>query len=317
MKRIFSLSAVALLLLATTASAQLMGSGRLWISGDGGVPHMTAAIDGDISDLTDNGYALSWKPSDIFTWGDLYGYSRDTDLESQRIRVYAIDVDNNLYLADGEDASENGTDADWQGNYYLTWDEDNLYMAADNVDNHYDVTQGPDDADWAFWKRDMTFLAFDVLNIGGVEGERRGLPLLFIHPLNSDEAVYSLQFQSNTEVGGDALQVMYGDDPGFFLGAELAGGPSDTGYWWEVSIPWDLLFFAEPDARSNVGDGYQFRLRYIVADPDGDDGYGQTYWGGDQGNLSNLDWWPQWYLTQELNTAVAATTWGTVKQLYK
>jgi hypothetical protein len=318
MKRIMALGLIALFLTATTASAQLMGSGRYWLSGDGGIPMYTPTVDGDVSDMVANGYHLWWKPSDVFAWGDMYGYSADSNLEARRIRVYAIDVDNNLYLADGEDPAENGTDADWQGNYYLSWDADNLYMAANNVDNHYDVIQGPDDADWAFWKRDMAFLAFDMLNIGGVEGERFGMPLLFIHPMNADEAVYSIQYQSNSEVGGDALQVMYGDDPDFFLGAELYGGPDAKGYHWEINIPWDLLFQMVPDARGNVGVGYQFKLRYIVGDPDGDDLYGQTYWGGDQNNLGNVDWWPVWTLTEELNqTAVESSTWGAVKQLVR
>jgi hypothetical protein len=317
MKRIHGFGLIVLLAFATTASAQLMGSGRYWISGDGGVPQYTATVDGNVTDMIANGYHMGWKPSDIFAWGDMYGYSADSNLEARRIRVYAIDVDNNLYLADGEDPAENGTDADWQGNYYLSWDADNLYMAANNVDNHYDVVQAPATADWGFWQRDMTFLAFDPLNIGGTEAERYGMPLIFVHPMNADEAVFSIQFQSNSEVGGTAVQVMYGDDPDFFLGAELFGGPTATGYSWEINIPWDLIFVFLPESRDMVGMGYQFKLRYIVADPDGDDSYGQTYWGGDQNNLGNLDWWPVWYLTDTVTTAVESTTWGAVKELYR
>ncbi|MEW6755711.1 MAG: hypothetical protein AB1505_32745 [Candidatus Latescibacterota bacterium] len=318
MRRFMAFGLVCLFVLAGAASGQLMGSGRYWISGNGGIPMYTPAVDGNVSDLMANGYHLSWKPSDIFAWGDQYGYSQDSDLESRRIRVYAIDVDNNLYLADGEDPAENGTDADWQGNYYISWDDENLYMAANHVDNHYDVTQAPATADWGFWQRDMTFLAFDLLNIGGVEAERAPLPLVFVHPMNLDEAVFSMQFQATPEVGGTAVQAMYGNDPDFFMGAQLFGGPTDQGYSWEAAIPWDLLFKYQPDARGNVGVGYQFRMRYIVADPDGDDGYGQTYFGGDQTNLGNVSWWPMWTLVSQLGpTAVEQSTWGLVKQLQR
>ena len=318
MNRYTWIAAVGLLAFATTVSAQLMGSGRNWISGDGAVPRHTEAIDGDITSIKAEGYHLSWKPSDIFAWGDAYGYNADSNLEAVRVAVRAIDVDNNLALAEGEDPADKATDADWQGNYYHSWDADNFYVAADNVDNHYDVIQGPDDAEWAFWKRDMTMLAFDLLNIGGNEADRFGLPVVMVHPMNLDEAVFSMQMTTKSEVGGAAIDVMYGNDPEYFMGADLMGGPSATGYWWETSLPWDLLFQFVPDARGNVGPGYEFRLRYIVADPDGDDGYGQTFWGADNTNLGNLSWWPQWSLAEEKSpTAVEESTWGTVKALYQ
>jgi hypothetical protein len=309
--------AVGLLTLATTASAQLMGSGRYWISGNGVIPNHTEAIDGDISGIKADGYHLFWKPSDIFAWGDAYGYSADTNLEKVRVNIRAIDVDNNLALAEGEDAADKATDADWQGNYFHSWDADNFYVAADNIDNHYDVIQGADDADWAFWKRDMSMLAFDQLNIGGAQADRFGMFTVMIHPMNIDDAVFSLQVTTNSEVGGDAIDVMYGDDPDFFMGAELAGGPSADGYWWEAKLPWDLVFQFTPEGRDTVGDGYEFHMRYIVADPDGDDAYGQTFWGSDYSNLENIDWWPVWSLAQEKSTAVEESTWGSVKALYQ
>ena len=108
MKRTLLLSAIALMALATVAGAQLMGNGQYWYSGDGGIPKFTPAdvLDGNISDMKANGYHLWWGPSDVFSWGDTYGYSVDTNLESARLVVRAFDLDNNLYCAEGEDPAE-------------------------------------------------------------------------------------------------------------------------------------------------------------------------------------------------------------------
>ena len=120
MKRVSYLALLGLTALATAAGAQMMGNGNYWHSGDGGIPKYTPNVDGNVGDLEGNGYHLDWKPSDIWAWGDKYGYTQDSDLLSRRIRVYAIDVDNTLYLADGEDPAENGTDADLSCNYYFS-----------------------------------------------------------------------------------------------------------------------------------------------------------------------------------------------------
>ena len=96
MKRVLCNSLAAALLLATTASAQLMGNGVYWKSGEGGVPKFSPNVDGNTRDMERGAYHLSWAPSDIWAWGDAYGYSKDSNLEARRIRVYAIDVDNNL-----------------------------------------------------------------------------------------------------------------------------------------------------------------------------------------------------------------------------
>jgi hypothetical protein len=117
---------------------------------------------------------------------------------------------------------------------------------------------------------------------------------------------------------GEATAVLYGNDPGYFLGAQHFGGPNATGYYVETSVPWDLVFLFDPDSRSNVGDGYAFRGRFIIPDPDGDNSYGQTYFGGDQGNLGENNRWPRFVLQEDLTpTAVESSTWGSVKNLYK
>jgi len=316
MKRFVLLSIVGTLFLASVAGAQLMGNGVFWKSGDGGIPNFTEAIDGDISQIKANGYHLSWGPSDIFAWGDKYGYSKETDLESRRIRVYAIDVDNNLYLADGEDPAENGTDADLTTHYYFSWDDDNLYMAGDNIDNHYDIVQHPDNTDSAFWQRDTFWITID-LSDGTGPNNGTNIADYRACPCNADEAVGSIQIANYDE--GTGTQVLYGDDPSYFLGADLVGGPNDTGYWFETNAPWDLLFLFQPDLRSNVGEGFAFRGRFIIPDPDGDDSYGQTYFGGDQNDLGTNAKWPRFVLTADSSapTAVESSTWGSVKALYQ
>lgn len=318
MNRFIIASAAGLIALGTAASAQLMGNGVFWKSGDGGIPQYSPTVDGNVSDMVANGYRLSWAPSDIWAWGDAYGYNRDSDLESRRIRVYAIDVDNNLYLADGEDPAENGTDADLTTNYYFAWDEDNLYIAADNVDNHYDVvenqTDGPNPD--AFWQRDTFWITFDLSDGTGANNGNNIVDFRSA-PVNVDEATFSMQVGHFQD--GEATAVLYGNDPGYFLGASHFGGPSDTGYYIETSVPWDLIFLFDPDSRGNVGDGFAFRGRFIIPDPDGDDNYGQTYFGGDQTNLGENNRWPRFVLQQGLSTptAVESSTWGTVKSLYK
>jgi len=318
MNRIIYSGLVGIAALTTAASAQLMGNGVYWYSGDGGIPHYTPTVDGDVTDMEANGYHLSWKPSDINRWGDTYGYSRDSDLESRRIRIYAIDVDNNLYLADGEDPAENGTDADLVTNYYFSWDEDNFYIAANNIDNHYDIiedqTNGPNPD--AFWQRDTFWITFDLSD---GTGANNGSNIVDFRsgPVNADEAVFSMQVGHFQD--GEATAVLYGNDPGYFLGAQHFGGPNATGYYIETSVPWDLIFLFDPDSRGNVGDGYAFRGRFIIPDPDGDDSYGQTYFGGDQDNLGENNRWPRFVLQEDLSqvTAVESSTWGSVKNLYK
>jgi hypothetical protein len=318
MKRVFYTGLVAVAALATSAGAQLMGNGHFWKSGDGGIPHYTPTVDGNVSDMEANAYHLSWAPSDIWAWGDAYGYSRDTDLVSRRIRVYAIDVDNNLYLADGEDPAENGTDVDLTTNYYFSWDENNLYIAANNIDNHYDVvedrTNGPNDD--AFWQRDTFWISIDLSDGTGPNNGNNIVEFRSL-PVNIGDAVSVMQVAHYQD--GTATQVNYGNDPDYYLGAQHFGGPNATGYYIETSVPWDLIFLFDPDNRSQVGAGFAFRGRFIIPDPDGDDLYGQTYFGGDQGNLGENNRWPRFVLQQNLSapTAVESSSWGAVKKLYE
>jgi hypothetical protein len=316
MNRFIFASAVGLMALGSAASAQLMGNGVFWYSGDGGVPQYTPSVDGDVSDMVANGYHLSWSPSDINNWGDTYGYTQDSNLEARRIRIYAIDADNNLYLADGEDPAENGTDADLVTNYYFSWDENNLYIAADNIDNHFDIienqTDGPNPD--AFWQRDTFWITFDLSDGTGANNGNNIVDFRSV-PANADEAIFSMQVGHFQD--GEATAVLYGNDPGYFLGAQHFGGPSDTGYYIETSVPWDLIFLFDPDSRGNVGEDFAFRGRFIIPDPDGDDSYGQTYFGGDQTNLGENNRWPRFVLQPDLTTAVEASTWGAVKSLYK
>ncbi|HCL27714.1 MAG TPA: hypothetical protein DIC52_04670, partial [Candidatus Latescibacteria bacterium] len=139
-----------------------------------------------------------------------------------------------------------------------------------------------------------------------------------VSPVNTGEVGHSMHISHFDD--GTGNQVIYGDDPSYFLGAEVRGGPSATGYWFEANAPWDLIFLFQPDLRSNVGSGFAFRGRFIIPDPDGDDSYGQTYFGGDQNDLGTNAKWPRFVLTDantNNQTAVEATTWGAVKSLYR
>ena len=318
MKRTLLLSAIALMALATMAGAQLMGNGQYWYSGDGGIPKFTPAdvLDGDISDMKANGYHIWWGPSDVFSWGDTYGYSRDTDMTGARMVVRAFDLDNNLYCAEGEDPAECATDADVYFHYWFTWDETAMHVAGDVIDNHYDVIQGPDDADWAFWKRDHFWMSLDLTGIGAESVETQ--PHYHAHPMAMDEAVYTQQIHWAIE-GHDAH--MYGEDPDFFMGSTTDGGPSATGYWFQCMATWDLLFLFAPELQSNVGSGYETRIRFIIPDADGDDGYGQMFWGVDyttnSADYGGAAYWPLFILQDDLTqTAVEQSSWGSIKQLY-
>jgi hypothetical protein len=315
MKRAVLFGLAGALALSTTASAQLMGNGHYWYSGDGQIPNLTEVIDGDLSGIMARGYNLNWKPSDITRWGDTYGYTKDSDLESRRIRIYAIDVDNNLYLADGENPAENGTDADLICNYFFGWDQDNFYAAGDNTDNHYDIIPAPGGTDLNFWQRDTFWITFD-LSAGAGPNNANTVVEWRVSPLNTGEAGHSMHIAHYLD--GEGQQVVYGDDPSYFLGAEVRGGPTAKGYNFEANCPWDLVFLFAPELRSNVKAGMQFRAKFIIPDPDGDDGYGQTYFGGDQDNLGANDRWPLFILSSATaRTAVEGTTWGSVKSLYR
>ena len=317
MKRVPLLGAIGVMALATASSAQLMGSGNYWYSGDGGIPKFSNVVgDGDIQSMKENGYHLWWGPSDVVSWGDTYGYSADTDLTGTRLVVRAHDLDNNLYTAEGEDPSEAGTDQDIYIHYWFTWDETALHVAGDVIDNHYDVVQAPDDPDWAFWKRDHFWMSLDLTGVGTDSGAH--IPHYHAHPMGVDDAVFSMQIHWSVE--GEATEIMYGDDPDFFLGSTTDGGPNSTGYWFETNATWDLLFLFAPELRGNVGEGYEFRMRFIIPDPDGDDAYGQTFWGMDYSRNGDqyASWWPLWKLQSGLTgTSVEANSWGNIKQLYQ
>ena len=316
MKRTLLLSVIALMALATVAGAQLMGNGQYWYSGNGGIPRYTPAdmFSGDIADMKANGYYLWWGPSDAFSWGDTYGYSADTDLTGTRMVVRAFDIDNNLYCAEGEDPAECATDADIYLHYWFSWDDDAIYAAGDVIDNHYDVIQGPDDPDWAFWKRDHFWASFDLAGTSADEGAHT--PHWHAYPMAMDEAVFTQQIHWSIE--GEATEVMYGDDPDFFQGSTTDGGPSDTGYWFKSKGTWDLLFTFVPELRANVGEGWVFKMRFIIPDPDGDDAYGQVFWGADYTTFAEgVAYWPDFVLQSELTTAVEESSWGSVKQLHQ
>lgn len=316
MKRTLLVSVIALMALATMAGAQLMGNGHYWYSGDGGIPKYTPAdvLDGNIADMKANGYHLAWGPSDAFSWGDTYGYSIPVDLTTARLQVRAYDIDNNLYCAEGEDPAECGTDADVYFHYWFTWDENALYAAGDVIDNAYDVIQGPDDPDWAFWKRDHFWMSLDLTGVAA--SEDAGVPHYHAYPMQMDEAVYTQQIHWGFD---PAVEIMYGDDPDFFQGSTTAGGPTATGYVFECKATWDLLFTYVPELQGNVGDGYKFKMRFIIPDPDGDDGYGQMFWGYDYTTgAEGVAYWPDWMLQNELSqTAVEESSWGSVKELYR
>lgn len=316
MKRTLLFSAIALVALATMAGAQLMGNGQYWYSGDGGIPMYTPAdmFDGDISGMQANGYHVWWGPSDVFSWGDTYGYSAETNLTGARMVVRAFDIDNNLYCSEIEDPGECATDADVYFHYWFSWDGDAMYVAGDVIDNHYDITQAAGDADWAFWKRDHFWMSLDLTGQGGDEGAHT--PHYHAHPMAMDDAVFSQQISWSIE--GEATEIMYGDDPDFFQGSTTDGGPNATGYWFKCKATWDLLFTFVPDLQANVGDGYQFRMRFIIPDADGDDGYGQMFFGCDYTTIGQGPaYWPIWKLQDELSpTAISESSWGSIKQLH-
>jgi len=321
MKRTMLFGAIALVALVNVADAQLMGNGQYWYSGDGAIPKYTPAdmFDGDISGMKANGYHLWWGPSDVYSWGDTYGYSAETNLTGTRMVVRAYDIDNNLYCAENEDPAECATDADLYLHYWFSWDETGMYVAGDVIDNVYDVIQGPDDPDWAFWKRDHFWMSLELTG-QGVDTDNGNVPNYHAYPMKMDEAVYTQQIHWSIE--GEATEIMYGDDPDFFQGSVTDGGPSATGYWFKCKATWDLLFtFADAGLKDNVGDGYQFKMRFIIPDPDGDDAYGQMFWGIDYTTIGqNSVYWPDWMLANQKTqnpTAVSASSWGQVKQLYR
>lgn len=323
MKRILFLTVLGVAMLATVASAQLMGSGVKWpysSNPDGIIPYVgdnPPTIDGVLDDW---GGALNfwWGPSIVTIWGDTYGYTRGPDYTPDRVAVGAAgDVDNNLALGDDEDASEKATDADWFGHYYWAWDEDFLYVAASVTDNVYDVIGNPASGDWAFWTRDGFFLEADFAGNGGTDPTPDDVAV-FLHPLNADEAVYSIQSWGAGEEG-DAGNHMYGTDPAFFQGSQLAGGPVEGGYVIEATLAWDFLLRGAPDVKASIKEGHTFNLSLICPDPDGGDGYGQTFWGRDYSIMGDRDWWPTFILgsAEGTVTAVQSSTWGQVKSLLR
>lgn len=322
MKRIGIISVICVAMLAGTAAAQLMGSGQLWpysTNPQGVIPYVgdnPPNIDGVLEDSeTSAALCFWWGPSIITAWGDLYGYTAGPDYEPDRVKVGAAgDVDNNLGLGDDEDASEKATDADWFGYFYWGWDEDFFYVAAHVVDNVYDVIGAAASGDWAFWTRDGFFLEADLAGNGGTEGDANDVAVM-LHPIPADEAVYSMQSWGAGEVGDEGNH-MYGTDPAFFQGSLLAGGPVEDGYVIEAALAWDVLFRGAPDLRGLVAEGHRFNMSLICPDPDGGEGYGQTFWGRDYSYMGDKSWWPDFYLGTAEGEAVESSSWGAVKSQF-
>lgn len=322
MKRIF-LSVLCVVLLATMASAQMMGSGNKWpysTNPDGVMPYLgdnPPAIDGVLEEAELDAMLHFWYgPSIITKWGDLHGYNQGPDYTGDRIVVDAAgDVSNSLALGDDEDAAEKGTDADYFGHFYWGWDEDFLYVSAHRIDNVYDIIGDPAAGDWAFWTRDGFFLEADFAGDGGTEGTPDDVAVM-LHPINADEAVYSMQSWGAGETGDEGNH-MYGSDPAFFQGSELAGGPVEDGWELEAALSWDFLLRGAPDVRASIKEGHKFHLTLICPDPDGGDGYGQAMWGRAYGeSMGDKDLWASFYLGSAEGTAVESSTWGAVKSQF-
>jgi hypothetical protein len=322
MKRVlFAVLCVAML--ATVASAQMMGSGHPWpysTNPDGIIPYVgdnPPAIDGTLDQAELDAMLGFWYgPSIITEWGDTYGYNRGPDFEADRIVCSAAgDVDNNLALGDDEDAAEKGTDADYFGYFYWGWDEDFLYVSARVIDNVYDIIGGAAEGDWAFWMRDGFFLEADFANDGGTEATPDDVAVM-LHPMNAGEAVYSMQSWGAGESGEEGNH-MYGTDPAFFQGSELAGGPTEEGYVLEAALAWDLLLRGAPDVKASIQPGHKFHMTLICPDPDGGDGYGQSFWGRTYGDsMGDKDLWASFQLGTAEGTSVEASSWGAVKSQY-
>ena len=301
MKRIFLFAMVCVVALTTVASAQMMGSKHEWpysSDPDGVIPYVgTPPIIDGVLDAGEKSNALHfwWGPSIITLWGDTYGYTRGPDYGPDRVEVGAAgDLDNNLALGDGEDPGEKATDADWFGHFYWAWDDDFLYVAAEVQDNVFDIIGDPGSGEWAFWTRDGFFLEADLANNGGTVPDVDE-PKVYLHPMGLADTTYSMQAWWSYE-GNEGDNHMYGEDPGFFEGSLLVGGPVAGGYVIEAAVSWDLLFKRAPALRGMVQAGYKFNMTLICPDPDGGDGYGQTFWGRDYSNLGDMDWWPDFIL---------------------
>jgi hypothetical protein len=324
MKRILLFTVLSVAMLATAAGAQLMSSGNWWpysSNPDGVIPYVgdnPPMIDGVVEDAEkDASLHFWWGPSIIAEWGDLHGYTEGPDYEPDRLRIGAAgDLENTLALGDDEDASEKGTDADWFGHFYWGWDEDFLYVAAEVQDNVYDIIHDPAAGDWAFWTRDGFFIDADWAGTGGTEPSP-AVCAVMMHPMNMDEAVYSIQSWGAGEEGEEGNH-MYGMDPDFFQGSELAGGPVEGGYVIEAALAWDMMLRGVPDLV--IQEGHTFRMMLICPDPDGGDGYGQTFWGRDYSTQGTGDRdlnMAQLWLGSAEGTAVQASTWGQVKSLLR
>jgi hypothetical protein len=328
MKRMFFFAVLCVAMLATVAGAQLMSSGNYWpysSNPDGVIPYVgdnPPMIDGVIDDAEkEAALDIWWSPSIITIWGDTYGYTEGPDYTPDRLRIGAAgDLENTLAIGDDEDASEKGTDADWSGHFYMAWDEDFFYIAQELQDNVYDIIHDAGAGEWAFWTRDGFFLEADWAGTGGTEPSP-AVCAVMLHPMNMDEAVYSIQSWGAGEEG-DAGNHMYGMDPAFFQGSELAGGPVAGGHIIEAALAWDMLLRGAPELKASIKEGHTFRMWLCCPDPDGGDGYGQTFWGRDYSTQGtgdrDLNMAQLWLGSAEGTvTAVQSSTWGQVKSLLR
>jgi len=311
MKRTLVLAGLAMLLLAVAVSAQNPQVIDL--------PKFTQApfLDGDKATVAGEwaGAAqMECSPSQVIRDGSEFGWR---DQESQQSEVSV----NQLVAAEGEDAAEARTDADYSSQIYQAWDDDAMYFLVEARDNIRDVEGAGVETNW--WERDSMCLYVDLVNSreqwggSGYVYERARMNLInFVAAPQASSSVtvtWERLIQDERTPTQDPDEIE-GLEYGFMDMDDAFGGEAD--YVIEGKVPWETLLRYNLPAVPTVGS--EMGVVWLAADPDDSEGYGgQIQCGGWADNPA--DYTSVIFTDTPAGpggTSVEADSWGAIKATF-
>jgi hypothetical protein len=303
MKNLLGIALLGIFLFAAVAMAQP------WYFWE--IPKLTEPPEVDAvrgADEWANAFAESCSPSRMLEVGAEVGWTNEDIQESP------VGFNQLLGLVGpDEDEAESGSDADLSDDFWMAWDEDGLYYIHQVRDNFRDIEDGGNVLAW--WERDGVEMAWDLLNTREPGAASSNVLITLAVDPSADARAYQYLYHD----GGTHVYAQEGEAiEGFEYAFREASGEfgSDADYVIEASLPWET--FMRWNLPSAPEAGSVMSQSMIVADPDGEEGWGGQIqcWGvGDPINQTELIYTDT---PAGVGTATAAEedTWGHIKATF-